>query len=150
MKTFAIILSFSVLAWGSLSSAYTYAGKMNGVAGVLTLIQVGQTYTASFKGNNGQNGLLRGCNSTINQVLKMKQKNGVLKQLVFDFDPNMCFSVEGRTVTMDFKNNKVYLSILSHSEEYYPPCVPPGVGGPSCPVFPEYRPVFFEGKLTAQ
>lgn len=149
MKLFTSVLAIAFFAYGFSASAQTYVGKFNGVAGVLTLQAANQTYTASFTGNNGQKGFLKGCESSVGRLLKYKEKNGVLRQLLFAFNPNYCVSVQGRDVQMDFKNSKVEVSILSHTEQYQPPCIPDWQGHQNCP-FPEYRPVYFYGKFTRQ
>lgn len=149
MKSMNSILISAVFFWGAMASAFSYVGKFNDVAGVLTLKQVNQTYRASFIGDNGQKGLLKDCESTIGSVLKYKEKDGVLKQIIFSFDPNHCVSVEGRQVVMDFKNDKVSVSVLSHFENYQPPCMWDPQGHQNCP-FPESRPVFFSGKFVRQ
>lgn len=149
MKNMMMFLATAFLSLSASAATFNYAGKFNGVAGVLTLEQANQTYRASFTGNNGQKGLLRGCESTMGAVLKSKVKDGVLKQLVFAFDPNYCITIEGHEVTMDFKNNQVLVSLISHYETYNPPCVPDWQGHQNCPM-PSYRPVYVEGKLTRQ
>lgn len=148
MKYLVIV---SILVWGAFSSAATfnYAGKFDGVSGVLVLEQVNQTYRANFTGNNGQRGLLAGCESSIGKVQKYKEKNGVLKQIIFAFDPNQCMTVEGRSVIMDFKDSKVTVSVLSHIEVYQGPCYPDWQGHQNCP-FPERRPVYFSGQFIRQ
>lgn len=152
MNMFKTVLVLSVLFSSAVSSAaatFRYVGQFNGVAGVLTLQQTGQTYTASFTGNNGQRGLLKDCESTIGSLQKYKEKNGQLRQLIFSFNPNYCISVEGRHVNMDFKGNRVDLTILHKTEKYQPPCYPDWQGKPNCP-FPEYESVYFKGRFTAQ
>ena len=151
MKSILVLMTaFLSFSASSVDAAtFSYAGKFDGVTGVLTLEQANGTYSASFTGHNGQKGLIARCESKMGAVLKSKVKDGVLKQLVFAFDPNFCASIEGRQVTMDFKNDKVSLSLLSHYEWYEPPCIPDWQGHQNCP-FPERRPVFFSGKLTRQ
>lgn len=151
MKSIFVLISvvLSSLVTSASAATFTYAGKFDGVSGVLSLEQANGTYRASFTGNNGQKGLIARCESRMGAVLKSKLKDGVLKQLVFAFDPNYCVSIEGRQVTMDFKNDKVSVSLLSHYETYQPPCIPDWQGHQNCP-FPESRPVFLSGKLTRQ
>ncbi len=151
MKSILVLMTaFLSFSASSVNAAtFSYAGKFDGVSGVLTLEQANGTYRASFTGNNGQKGLIARCESAMGAVLKSKVKDGVLKQLVFAFDPNYCVSIEGRQVTMDFKNDKVSLSLLSHYEWYQPPCIPDWQGHQNCPL-PESRPVFLSGKLTRQ
>lgn len=149
MKMISILILGAFSSISASAATFNYAGKFDGVAGVLTLEQSNQTYKATFTGNNGQKGLIRGCESTMGKVLKAKVKDGVLKQLVFAFDPNYCVTIEGRDVTMDFKNNQVFVSLISHYETYNPPCVPDWNGHQNCPM-PSYRPVYIDGKLTRQ
>lgn len=119
MKLFALF-TFSVLLAGHAFAADptgTYTGSFEGRQGTLTLASSANGYSLSFLGADGSNDLIgEGCQSNIGAAKKVKEKDGTLSSLVFEFTSGVCFQIEGRELSVKVKNNQLSLSIYARTD----------------------------------
>lgn len=119
MKAFSLFV-VSLLLTGHAFAADatgTYTGSFDGRNGTLTLAQNANGYSLHFMSVDGSSDLIgEGCQSTIGATKKVKEKNGTLSSLIFEFDPGVCFQVEGRELSLKVKDNQLSISLYARTE----------------------------------
>lgn len=131
----------------SAAKAYegTYSGAMEGVPGKIQIAFEGDTPRLVYTGQNGNDIIGNGCNSTIGllQGVVVNEDNGTYKVSGADwgFNPGTCGFIRGRQVEMAFKEKDgktvANVRILERSETHYNCYWQPGYpGSPGYPGYP--------------
>lgn len=119
MKSFGLFIVSVLLAGHAFAAdaTGTYSGSFDGRKGTVTLAQNANGYSLTFQSVDGSADLIgEGCQSMIGAAKKVKEKNGTLSSLVFEFTPGVCFQVEGRELNVKVKGNQLSLSLYARTE----------------------------------